>query len=490
MSKKHCCKEDSCVVCLKGERGKRGPTGGTGPIGPSGLTIVGPTGPTGTVSGFTTDSFSQCDQTIISLEPDFSGNVSLVLVTQGSGAIIRQNISTPPLDGQCRGAHAVDLQTLKTSITQVASGDESVITGGSSNTASGRSSVIAGGGLNTASDTFSVVCGGSSNTASGFQSSILGGSANTASGIRSTVTGGGSNGSSGTESTVVGGSSNLAFATQSVTLGGSQLSCTNTASVAMGDSNLPGVLDGSARMFMIGGGSIVPLNIFSVTSSGDVYATGTFHASTTADFAEYFESVDGSPIPVGTPVYLLKGPSVKISSTKTNESDLPFGVISKSACFIGNCAEEEWSGTYQRGSDGGLVYETYEDVEYHPIMIKEKIKELREVINWNVRPPIVTYVEEEVEIRRVKMIEAIVIDKDGEQHKKMIPDVEVKKVITKKKVLNPKFDPKSIYIPRSQRKEWHVVGLLGICKLIKHCKVNPNWIKISEGSDFDTWLIK
>jgi hypothetical protein len=77
--------------------------------------------------------------------------------------------------GNTRGISAVDLQSSRTSADQVASGNYSVIGGGSSNKANGNSSTVSGGNENTAGGDYSTIGGGSENTASANYSTIPGG---------------------------------------------------------------------------------------------------------------------------------------------------------------------------------------------------------------------------------------------------------------------------------------------------------------------------
>jgi hypothetical protein len=150
--------------------------------------------------------------------------------------------------GNTRGLHAVDLQSSRSSATQVASGNYSVITGGidntasgwgsvvgggSSNTASGIASFVGGGYVNTASAQYSVVGGGTGNTASGYTSVVGGGSGNTASEYYSVVGGGQANTASGYTSVVGGGYVNTASGVYSVVGGG-------FANVASGGSSFVG----------------------------------------------------------------------------------------------------------------------------------------------------------------------------------------------------------------------------------------------------------
>lgn len=58
-------------------------------------------------------------------------------------------------------------------------------------------------------------------------------------------------------------------------------------------------------------------------------------------------------------------------------------------------------------------------------------------------------------------------------------------------VVNPDFDPEVEYIPRSERDEWHIVGLLGQLPVKKGQIVNPNWKLIKNISEtVDLYLVK
>jgi len=119
--------------------------------------------------------------------------------------------------GNARGANAVDFQSVRSFVTDVASGDNAVISGGRGNEASGNDSAIGGGDSNTASgnyafigsgedneatNTYAAICGGYANVASGYASSIGGGYYNTTSGAYATVGGGYQNTASGAYATI------------------------------------------------------------------------------------------------------------------------------------------------------------------------------------------------------------------------------------------------------------------------------------------------
>ena len=130
-------------------------------------------------------------------------NGSIVLAPNGTGAIIA-NIPSAT-GGGARGDNAVDLQTVRTVNSQVASGLNSVIGGGKNNTASSNDCTVAGGQSNTASDGAATVAGGISCTASGNIATVGGGNGNLASGARSTIAGGESNQSTGNYTSISGG---------------------------------------------------------------------------------------------------------------------------------------------------------------------------------------------------------------------------------------------------------------------------------------------
>jgi hypothetical protein len=129
-------------------------------------------------------------------------NVSVSIVPKGTGAFMLQVPNAAAGGGNVRGPNAVDLMTARSAATQVASGDNAVLTGGVNNTASG---------------TQSVVCGGSGNTASGFQSAVIGGRSNVANNDRS-IAGGDGNTSSSTNAVALG-AANTASAAQAFAIG-------------------------------------------------------------------------------------------------------------------------------------------------------------------------------------------------------------------------------------------------------------------------------
>jgi hypothetical protein len=94
-------------------------------------------------------------------------NIDAVIKAQGSGAIRNDE------DGNTRGAYAVDWQRIRGIDTQVASGDYSIISGGSFNRASGLHSIIVGGNNNTNNSAYSVILGGVNGNTRGIDGAVI-----------------------------------------------------------------------------------------------------------------------------------------------------------------------------------------------------------------------------------------------------------------------------------------------------------------------------
>jgi hypothetical protein len=159
--------------------------------------------------------------------------------------------------GNSRGTNAVDLQSARALVTQVASGNYSVIGGGYNNTASGNYATVGGGQNNTASDAYATVGGGWSNTASGYIATVGGGKYNTASRDYATVGGGFQNTASEDGATVGGGLYNTASGIYSVVPGGYSNTANGAYNLVFGQNVDPSVNE-THRVYLFGDGSASP----------------------------------------------------------------------------------------------------------------------------------------------------------------------------------------------------------------------------------------
>ena len=109
-------------------------------------------------------------------------NVSVSVKPKGSGAFCLSAPDGTANGGNVRGANAVDLQTLRSSASQVASGDGSFLSAGYHNTVSGTWSGIVGGALNTVTGIESFIGGGEASDVSGQFSAVISGRSSKADG--------------------------------------------------------------------------------------------------------------------------------------------------------------------------------------------------------------------------------------------------------------------------------------------------------------------
>lgn len=356
--------------------------------------------------------------------------------------------------------------SLVTGQNNIASGDKTASIGGDYNTASGYCAATIGGSnvsvssnysgsiggfSTTVTGAYSSIVGGSNNSVNGDNAAVVGGDGNTASGDRSVVIGGNDNTASGNNnSVVVGGYNNTASGESSITLGGNN----NTASAYQtkvghysktGNAGQGSGTSGDA--FIVGNGSsITRSNAFRVAYSGSVYALSAFN-STGADYAELLEWEDGNTDNADRRgLFVTWGANDKIKIASAGDEIV--GIISATSSVIGNAYEDSWQGMYLTDVFGQPITQTvHHDAEYIDVEVPDTDED------GNILET--THTEQQL------LHEAY----DAEEY-----------------AVNPEYDPTQEYIPRSQRKEWAKVGMLGqlividdgICTVGGYCNVGDN----------------
>lgn len=163
---------------------------------------------------------------------DASG-VTTPTPTQASSLAITDTGALQHTGGNAKGTDAIDLQPSRSAAVMVASGNNSVISGGIDNRATADKSSVGGGNTNQADGTASHIGGGEQNIANNSYTTVGGGTLNTASGQDATVAGGRSNTASGTTAVVAGGNTNTASGVQSAV-------CAGQANTASGSNSFVG----------------------------------------------------------------------------------------------------------------------------------------------------------------------------------------------------------------------------------------------------------
>jgi hypothetical protein len=193
---------------------------------------------------------------------------------------------------------------------------------------------------------------------------------------------------------------------------------------------------------------------FRFIADGNAYADGSWNGGG-ADYAEFFEWLDGNTSDEnrkGTSVVLEDG---KIrAATGSDNTDNIIGVISANPVVVGDSASERWKEKWITDDFGDPVYEEYTITEWYDETKKEKVNYATDRI-----PSDVTVGDDSIVITK---------NQNGTN--------------LKRKKLNPSWDSTATYIPRKDRKEWDIVGLMGKLKVKSDQPVGTKWIKIREVS--------
>lgn len=183
-----------------------------------------------------------------------------------------------------------------------------------------------------------------------------------------------------------------------------------------------------------------------------------------ADYAEYFEWSDGNPSGEDWAGHTLclDGDKIRLSLPNDSNKDI-IGAVSVNAGIIGNAAALSWSGMKERDNFG-------RQVKKEVILYKFK----KESVDEEGRITI-----EDVKYRGDSIPEGVVIPLDAEEE------------VTYEAATSTSYDPDLPYIPRSERSEWGLVGLIGRLFVKKGQVVGDRWLKLKEvNEDIDEWLVR
>jgi hypothetical protein len=204
--------------------------------------------------------------------------------------------------------------------------------------------------------------------------------------------------------------------------------------------------------------------LYEFRGDGDAFADGTFN-NNGADYAEYFETLSGEAIPIGS-VVALDGDKVR-EANENDPDEIILGVVrpkepGKASMVVGNTAWNKWANTYLTDDFDRFIMEDHD------------------VMEW--------------------------IDEDGvfhsyESHRvpediTVPPDATVRShddngIKFQHYKLNPNYDPSIEYISRENRNEWVIIGLIGQVKILKGQRVGSRWIKMRDvSSTVEEWMIR
>jgi hypothetical protein len=198
-----------------------------------------------------------------------------------------------------------------------------------------------------------------------------------------------------------------------------------------------------------------------VRGDGATYADNAYNSGG-ADYAEWFETSDGKTIPVGSSI-VLDGTTGKIKIAAAGDEAKIIGVVrpkinSNCCVVIGNSAEDYWNPKFEKDEYGAFIME---NVDYY---------------KW---------VDEKGETKGYyanQIPDGVVVPED----KEVVPDQPMKKI-------NPLYDPNLSYQPRSERPEWHIIGMMGQIPVANGQILGTNWQlmrNINDGTIAKMYLVK
>jgi len=176
---------------------------------------------------------------------------------------------------------------------------------------------------------------------------------------------------------------------------------------------------------------------------------------TGADYGEYFEWKDkniNNEERTGFFVEIVDG---KIQIAKSNNV---VGIISKTTTFVGDSVQDYWSEMHLKDEWGSVLTQKYE-------MYKFQEGELSKDVYFDQNG--VCFLE----LPNANNINGTFSDNYKKENGSYIKDVD-------SEIMNPNYDPSKDYVPRKNRKEWEVVGLLGKMRVRTSEQITGNFVDV------------
>ena len=179
--------------------------------------------------------------------------------------------------------------------------------------------------------------------------------------------------------------------------------------------------------------------------------TGTY--TSPADYAEFYESVSGEPIDPGVSVVLAAG-KVRPATAQDAPASI-IGVVRPrlASTVVGNAAPLAWQQKFLRDAFGGLIYESFT------------------VTRWVDSGIAHAYATDRIPSNLIVPVGAEVVSTDADGNP------------FRRAKVNPDYDPDEVYVPRIDRPEWIVVGLMGQIPVKDGQPVGDRWLRMSAPVD-------
>lgn len=350
--------------------------------------------------------------------------------------------------------------------TNTASASKSTVINGLNNTASGTGSLIGNGNANVSSSYYSTIINGNGNSSSSLYSIVLNGQANSTAAFYSIIGNGFANsiqnGGNTYFTTILNGSTNKIYNTVnsqfSVILSGlgNKIRAKNSLAfgyshniqhdytIAVGQSVNTSTMGAISKqmIFANAGNATVRIDF----GNGRIY-TDAGASFTPADYAEYFEWEDGNPtgdLRYGLSVSLVDYGKIKIG----NENII--GIVSSVPGVIGDAAELGWKNKYKLNEWGQVITEV---LNRYDIIRSDENGKNKSISIWVDSLGNQYYKEPQNESQKQSFLISNKFEFSQEEENSKRESVV--------NLLSEEFNPDELYVPRSQRKEFAPIGLLG-----------------------------
>jgi hypothetical protein len=216
--------------------------------------------------------------------------------------------------------------------------------------------------------------------------------------------------------------------------------------------------------FFIGSSGNESDNEIRMMGDGSINSDGSNNLGSGADYAEYFEWKDGNSSDEDRRGYsvVLDGNQI-VKATDSDDASKIIGVISGNPSVVGDSAWNKWNQKHLKDDFNTYIWEDYTQTEWTDAD-GNFISHQTDLIPDGVTAP----------------DDAVVVSKEEDGTTNL-----------QRRKVNPSWDATATYIPRSDRKEWDTVGLMGKLRLKKGQPTGTNWIKMRDISDsVEEWLVR
>ena len=220
---------------------------------------------------------------------------------------------------------------------------------------------------------------------------------------------------------------------------------------------------------------------FKLRGDGNGFCDGSWSGGG-ADYAEFFEWLDGNPDGEDR-----RGLSVVLDGDKIRKAetgDEPVGVVSARPAVVGDGDCGRWKGKYLLDDFGEYIFEHYTITEWETQEVDEEnaldaVEDGDAESHTSFKTVKHSYATDKIPVGVTVPVDAVVLTKDSNGS------------MLKRRKLNPAWDEHSEYVSREDRVEWDTVGLMGKLRLYKGQPVGSRWIKMRDISDtVEEWLVR